>query len=67
MLAPMTTLFTRGSDGAWSEHSEHASVEDALSAGKKLLAENPDIKRIRVAGEVFARGPHGAVVEVMED
>lgn len=62
-----TTLFTRGSDGEWSEHSEHASDEDALSAGKQLLSDKPEIKRIRVAGEVYARGPHGSVIEVMED
>ena len=63
----MTTLFTRGADGQWSEHSDHASTEDALSAGKQLLADNPDIKRIRIGGEVYARGPHGVVIEVMED
>lgn len=62
-----TTLFTRGADGEWSEHSEHDSSAGALDAGKKLLAENPEIKRIRVGGEVFARGPHGVVIEVMED
>lgn len=62
-----TTLFTRGADGQWSEHSDHASNEDALSAGKQLLADNPDIKRIRIGGEVYARGPHGVVIEVMED
>ena len=67
LVAMTTTLFTRGADGDWSEHSDHPSAEDALSAGKQLLSEKPEIKRIRVAGEVFARGPAGAVVEVMED
>ena len=63
----MTTLFTRDADGAWSEHSDHPSDEEALRAGKQLLANDATIKRIRVRGEVFARGPHGAVIEVMED
>ena len=62
----MTSLFIR-TNGEWTEHSEHASIEDALRAGKQLLADKPEIKRIRIGGEVYARGPQGAVIEVMED
>ncbi len=61
------TVFKKASGGDWVEASTHADQEEALAAGKALLLSDKSVERVRVAGEVFARGPGGIVIEVMSD
>lgn len=65
---PETVLYIRHKgESEWREHSTHPNETSARSTGKQLLTTTPTIEKIRVAGDVYAVGPHGAVMEVMED
>lgn len=54
-----------GSD--WEEHSQHSDRDAAYAAGVAALEADGGVQKFKCAGEAFARGPNGTVIEVMAD
>ncbi len=68
-MSPMSeTLYVlRRGKADYEEHSTHADIDAALTAGKALLQGEDGFTHVRVGGEVWVRDPLGAIVEVMQD